>query len=105
MTAKLATKQERDWAYELVRILINLGKSRKDIADGANISYSTVNRLYNQQVTPKEDVWKKLYHYGKQVDKEMHNERSVSETKPKPSYEKPIDQKFEIQNNELIWIN
>lgn len=102
-----ATEQETQWAYSLVEILTRLGKTRKDIAEGSNLSSSTIARLANRKVRPTKHVWRKLYEYGRQVDNEMHNRQMIlDDTKTRDNVEdEPIDQKFEVANNTLIWLN
>lgn len=102
-----ATEQETQWAYDLVDILAKLGKTRKDIAEGSNLSSSTIARLANRKVHPTKNVWKKLYEYGRQVDTEMNTHQMM--TDDNKSYnskeDAPIDQKFEFSNNQLIWLD
>lgn len=102
-----ATEQETQWAYELVEILAKLGKTRKEIADGSNLSSSTIARIANRKVHPTKHAWRSLYEYGRKVDNEMHTRQMIIDgNKSSNSNEdKPIDQKFEFSNNTLIWLD
>lgn len=79
-----ATEQETQWAYDLVDILAKLGKTRKDIAEGSNLSSSTIARLANRKVHPTKNVWEKLYEYGRQVDREMHTRQMMTDDSEPP---------------------
>ena len=107
------SKQEQEWCYKLVDILVKLGYSKRKIAEGSGISYSSVCRLSNRAIIPTKYLWENLLEYGKRVHKELHSH--IEENKPinesresfkdnihdiKPAYVK----KQSGKSDTLIWL-
>lgn len=107
------SKQEQEWCYKLVDILVKLGYSKRQIAEGSGISYSSVCRLSNRAIIPTKYLWESLLTYGKKVHKDLHEQ--CEETKPiNESRETFKDEINEIRpayvkeqhgkNDTLIWL-